>query len=850
MASGGAVFSASAPAAGGHDHGAAAAHPDDPAKMSEHMAVLELIKASDATNTAAKNGAWSAAATWRGGAVPGEGARVVIPEGVSVVYDVASEAPLKTVGVYGALHFASDVSTRILVDTLVVAPSGRIEIDTQDPDVSTVVTIADDGPIDIKWDPQLLSRGLISHGEARIRGATKTTFLKVAAPPMKGAKTLTLEKAPSGWRVGDRLVVTGTRLVDPVPVDYGKPRIHDRTQDEAVTVTGVEGATVAFAPALKFDHKGPRPDLKAYVANYSRNVRIESEKGAQTPISERGHAMFMHSDKIDVRYAEFCELGRTDKSRRALDVDAVSPIAADANVKGRYALHIHRTGVADPARPVFIVGNAVWGSPGWGFVHHDSNAVFAENAAYDVFGAAFVAETGNEIGRWAHNISIRTIGANLYIKDGDDVGAGDVGRQGVGFWFTGRAVDVVRNVAAGAPDGIGFAYFHRVAEKYVIKADPKTIQSGEKLRYADAVYPNEPNIQIFEDNEALAVGQGLIIIKSGPRQNNDSRSLITRFTGWEVNRGVHLEYTAHYTLSDLDLVSASRSQGQNRIALEYGANAFDMTLNRGRIDGFTDAVHLTFDPIVDPAVREFDYDFIDLELVGNDRGFFDLGKIPHAKPRILSAANLRSGPLAYAFAGPTLVTPPANWTTGRTPIEGTKTDGLGAHPTSNLYDPFTIDWFAARNAFEANGAWRLADGRRATVIEEYFTDRVSGDMDKRAIWVAEPETPKIPGDVRPAVVDRGLRNADNRPPTARDDAAQVAPGAEIDIDVVANDSDPDGDPVRLSAVFSKSGHVVKTAAGKVRYFADIDFQGTDEFWYWAEDDQGGYSKARATVTAR
>jgi hypothetical protein len=49
--------------------------------------------------------------------------------------------------------------------------------------VKAEILIAGDGDIDVAWDPSLLSRGVISHGEVEIHGAEKTAFLKVAAAP-------------------------------------------------------------------------------------------------------------------------------------------------------------------------------------------------------------------------------------------------------------------------------------------------------------------------------------------------------------------------------------------------------------------------------------------------------------------------------------------------------------------------------------------------------------------------------------------------------------------------------------------------------------------------------------------
>ena len=94
-----------------------------------HASPNALVTASEATHTAVASGDWSDAATW-GGAVPGEGARVVIPVGVSVRVDGVLTAPVKTVGVSGALTFAEDVDTLLWVDTLVTDGNGTLQIGT------------------------------------------------------------------------------------------------------------------------------------------------------------------------------------------------------------------------------------------------------------------------------------------------------------------------------------------------------------------------------------------------------------------------------------------------------------------------------------------------------------------------------------------------------------------------------------------------------------------------------------------------------------------------------------------------------------------------------------------------
>src|SRR5436190_24306675 len=73
----------------------------DPAMMAEQTALFNLVPRSDATFVAVKDGSWFDPATWDGGVVPGAGAKVLIPEAISVHYDGVSDTSLFTVRVDG-----------------------------------------------------------------------------------------------------------------------------------------------------------------------------------------------------------------------------------------------------------------------------------------------------------------------------------------------------------------------------------------------------------------------------------------------------------------------------------------------------------------------------------------------------------------------------------------------------------------------------------------------------------------------------------------------------------------------------------------------------------------------------
>jgi uncharacterized repeat protein (TIGR01451 family) len=90
--------------------------------------------------------------------------------------------------------------------------------------------------------------------------------------------------------------------------------------------------------------------------------------------------------------------------------------------------------------------------------------------------------------------------------------------------------------------------------------------------------------------------------------------------------------------------------------------------------------------------------------------------------------------------------------------------------------------------------------------------------------------------------------SENDPPIAVDDGAQAGT-QPIDITVLANDRDPDGDALTVTAMTTpSSGTVQINADGTVRYTPAPGFTGTATFRYTISDGHGGASTATVTVT--
>ena len=709
------------------------AHVDEPGKQSEHAAIHSLITPHNATHTAVKNGSWFDASTWKGGKIPGANAKVVIPKGITVDYDSVSNIRLFGLRVDGQIDFATDADTQMIIDTFVVSSDGTLTIGTEDnpvrSNVQTKILIADNGAINKKWDPQQLSRGIVSHGTVSIHGQAKTSHLRVAVDPFAGDKTLTLGKVPVNWRVGDRIILTGTQYVT------------NGTQDEERTITGINGNRITLNKSLSYNHDTPRNDLKAYVANQSRNVVVATENADKLPSNQRGHVMFMHSDNVDVRYAEFQELGRTDKSKllddfkttsghapkRILDGKGNPITGARTNIRGRYALHLHRTGVNGDEKPAVLVGNSVVGSPGWGIVQHDSHAVLENNLTYDVSGAGFVSETGNEIGAWRNNISIKNQGRSQNEKGG--AYNHDLGFGGHGFWFQGRLVESEGNVAAGN-SGSGLFYFHRGVDEIDPLSENLAIEAWAKGQ--NTISTSDSPIMGFKDNEVLASGNGLIVIKNSQIQHHDGRTLLDGLKAWEVVQGTELQYTAHYTLKDFDLVGTDtplRKSAEHE-GMRIFHNVEDIVFDGKTVDGFSLGVTLNKETRVVKPLKDWGYIFIDTELKNNKKDWVNLDR---KVDKFLSRKDIQPGKLDFQLDNSKsdfVATSSDNKVKNAVSIVGTKTDSLGktALPFGNENLGYPLHQL--RNIAKQQGYYTLPNGKHGVIIDEYISDRLTGDTRK------------------------------------------------------------------------------------------------------------------------
>ncbi len=88
----------------------------------------------------------------------------------------------------------------------------------------------------------------------------------------------------------------------------------------------------------------------------------------------------------------------------------------------------------------------------------------------------------------------------------------------------------------------------------------------------------------------------------------------------------------------------------------------------------------------------------------------------------------------------------------------------------------------------------------------------------------------------------------NRDPEALDDSVTTVQETPVDINVLANDTDPDGDTLTvLDVSVPANGTASINPDGTVQYVPDNDFRGVDTFTYTVGDGHGGTDVATVTV---
>ncbi len=184
-------------------------------------------------------------------------------------------------------------------------------------------------------------------------------------------------------------------------------------------------------------------------------------------------------------------------------------------------------------------------------------------------------------------------------------------------------------------------------------------------------------------------------------------------------------------------------------------------------------------------------------------------------------------------------------------------------------DPITVfedaDYTDLGALFDPDGYSFVFDGQLGTLdyglSNPSLTDQITGATD----WHINADEPSVfdynlefgrdetlftPDQFRSSDHDPLIVGIEfDGPPLAIDDEAETTIGEPVEIDVLANDSDPSGSDLQLVSVTDpENGTATITDDNTILYTPDDGFAGTDTFEYTAINDAGRSSSGSVTVT--
>jgi CshA-type fibril repeat protein len=246
---------------------------------------------------------------------------------------------------------------------------------------------------------------------------------------------------------------------------------------------------------------------------------------------------------------------------------------------------------------------------------------------------------------------------------------------------------------------------------------------------------------------------------------------------------------------------------------------------------------------------------------------------PDGDPLTVTAATSPNGTVAINPDGSLTFTPALNFN-GPTTISYTISDGQGGTATATV----TVNVAAVNDAPVSTPLAPRANSDGATVsvpVASHFSDVDNASLAFSASGLPaglsiDPATGVISGTIDRNASQPGGGNysvtvtatdagglttsqtftwtVTNPPPIAVNDVASTPEDFPVNINVLANDSDPDGDILTVTAASAANGTVTILPNGTIDYTPGPNFNGTDTITYAISDGNGGTATATVTVT--
>jgi len=400
--------------------------------------------------------------------------------------------------------------------------------------------------------------------------------------------------------------------------------------------------------------KGQAPNEDCYNTN--------PESLSAFSVHQRGHVMFMHTNNVDINYAGFYHLGRTDKDvilDDTLSDEAGNITKLGKNQRARYSVHFHRAGAG--GQPGLVRGSVATHGSGWAFVNHGSFAHMRENIAYDFPGAGFVAERSDERGSYIGNLAVKLTG------DGDPSLAfhprdkfEDHGYGGHGLWIQSPLLLMTDNVVIQA-NSSAFGLWNKPMDG-VSHIDASYLPPEISKNYdpTDAIGPQELPVVGFENNRSYGTRAVFGIGVYHPW-----RGTVSEYADYKNNVGVNTKigvettYSSGHRWTDFTLINNIDSpwgQGVN-----VGPNFHHYQFVNNHIEGFLVGIRMPptgelslvsngyFNNVLNLVQsRKVIRRELELKILDNKFGKLSGGALEKGLKRVNSAEKLAGGVLMHS----------------------------------------------------------------------------------------------------------------------------------------------------------------------------------------------------------
>ncbi len=437
--------------------------------------------------SAVKDGMWSDASTWSGGALPGQGDIVTIGAGMDIILDVSPPA-LNGINLNGTLTFADGEELELTTEWIL--NRGTLEIGTPSDPFTGKATITLTDNIQGENINGMGDRGiLMAPGILSLHGDRENSWTKLVETAEAGSNRIEVLDA-SGWRIGDEIVLAST--------DFN-PR-----QAERRHITRIRRNRITLDEPLEYMHYGEITygvDERGEVGMLTRNIKVQaSDSNLETYFG--GHIMAMAGSEMKVSGIELNRMGQH-------------------LTLARYPIHWHING--DVAGQ-YIKNSAIHDTYNRCVtIHGTDNLLVENNVTYNTTGHCFFMEDAVETGNMlVKNLGIQTKCHPTLPCDSTHLGPGRPASNGQSsehvllpsdntastFWITNPDNSYIDNVAAGS-DAVGYWF--------ALPVHP--IGAFEGTERSANTWPRRTRVREFSGNTAHSNFDGFMFDR-GPRPDN------------------------------------------------------------------------------------------------------------------------------------------------------------------------------------------------------------------------------------------------------------------------------------------------------------------------------------------